>query len=116
MTKVLVNNFEYVMRMRNRIMWTLSAIVICLAAIYGFYMEKTISNTAALSAIQSTLARESESVSELSGQYVALSKGVTLDSALAQGFVEAPVSAFITVPAPLAAAPALSINISPSAY
>ena len=116
MTKVLIHNFEYMIKMRERIIWTMCAIAICCAAVYGFFMEKTIANTAALSAIQSTLARESESVSELSGQYVALSKNVTLDSALADGFVEAPVSAFITVPAPAAARSALSINISEKAF
>jgi hypothetical protein len=79
-------------------------------------MERTIANTAALTMIQSSLAHEGQTVSDLSVKYVALSSGVTLDSALAQGFEEAPVAAFITVPTPAPENPALSINISPNEY
>ena len=114
MTKALANNFEYVMKIRERLIWSLFAIAVCFAMLYGFFMEKTISNTASLSLLQRSLSRESSSVSQLSEQYVALSQNVTLDSALAEGFVEAPVSAFITVSAPVASGRALSMNISPA--
>ena len=53
----------------------------------------------ALAAAADAAGDDSGTVSSLSSQYVALSKNVTLDSALAQGFVEAPVSVFVTVPA-----------------
>ena len=116
MTEALINNFDHIMKVRERIIWCMCAAGICLAACYGFFMERTISNTAGLTLMQSTLDREGQTVSDLSVKYVALSRGVTLDSALAQGFQEAPVTAFITVPAPAPANPDLSINTSPDSY
>ena len=110
MTEILVNNFEYIMKVRERVIWCLCAVVICFLACYGFFMEKTITNTVALTRIQSVLASENQTVSNLSGQYVALNQNVTLQSALAEGFKEAPVSAFITVPVPAPANPTVAIN------
>jgi len=110
MTEVLINNFEYIMKMRVRIILVLCAITACFLASYGFFMEKTIVNTVTLTAIQHTLAHENQTVSNLSGQYVALSRNITLDYALALGFKEAPAVAFISVPAPSPKSPALSIN------
>lgn len=110
MTKVLINNFEYIMKMRVRIILALCAITACFLASYGFFMGKTIFNTITLTAMQSTLAHENQTVSNLSGQYVALNRNITLDSALALGFKEAPTVAFISVPAPSPKSPALSIN------
>ncbi len=111
MTEILVNNFEYIMKVRERVVFGMCAVAVFFAICYGFFIEKTISNTASLSGLQSVLAHESQTVSDLSVQYVALSRGVTLDSALADGFVEAPVSVFITVPAPASADSALSMNV-----
>ncbi|MDR3558163.1 MAG: hypothetical protein P4L61_01390 [Candidatus Pacebacteria bacterium] len=116
MTEVLINNFDTIMKARERVIWCMCAAAVCLAVCYGFFMERTIANTAALTLMQSTLAHEGQTVSDLSVKYVALSRGVTLDSALAQGFQEAPVAAFITVPAPASENPSLSINITPSAF
>jgi hypothetical protein len=110
MTKVLINNFEYIIKMRVRIIVAMCAIAACFLAGYGFFMEKTIVNTVTLTAMQSTLAHENQTVSNLSGQYVALSRNITLASALALGFKEAPIVAFISVPAPSPKSPALSIN------
>ena len=110
MTKVLINNFEYIMKMRVRIIMAMCAITACFLVSYGFFMEKTIWNTVALTTMQSTLAHENQTISNLSGQYVALSRNITLDSALALGFKEALVAAFISVPAPSPKSLALSIN------
>lgn len=110
MTKVLINNFEYIMKMRGRIIVAMWAITACFLASYGFFMEKTITNTVALTALQSTLTHENQTVSNLSGQYVALSRNITLDSALVLGFREAHAVAFISVPAPSPKSAALSIN------
>jgi hypothetical protein len=116
MTEVLINNFEYIMKVRERVILCLAAAAICCVASYAFFMEKTIANTVALTSIQSVLAHENETVSSLSSQYVALSSGVTLASALAEGFVEAPVSAFVTVPAPAPVNAALSINTASNTF
>jgi hypothetical protein len=116
MTEVLINNFEYIMKVRERVIFGLLVIGACFLAGYGFFMEKTISNTVASAAMQSTLAHENQTVSNLSGQYVALSGNVTLDSALAQGFEQAPVSTFVTVPAPAPVGSALSVNIAGNAF
>ena len=110
MTKVLINNFEYIMKIRVRIIIAMCAITACFLVSYGFFMERTIWNTVALTTMQSTLTHESQTVSDLSSQYITLSRNITLDSALALGFKEASVVAFISVPAPAAKSPALSIN------
>ena len=112
MTEILINNFEYIIKVRERVIFGLCVIAVCFVACYGFFMEKSASNTATLSAMQSTLAHQNQIVSDLSSQYVSLSQKVTIDSALAQGFKTASVSAFITVPvpAPTPVGPALSIN------
>jgi len=99
------------MKVRERVILGLCVAMACLFIAYGFFMEKTIANTVALSAMQSTIVHENQKVSTLSGSYVALSSNVTLDSALAEGFVEAPIAAFVTIPAPAAENPALSVNI-----
>ena len=119
MTKVLINNFEYIIKMRVRIIVALCAITAFFLASYGFFMEKTIVNTVTLTTMKSTLAHENQTVSNLSEQYVALSRNITLDSALALGFKEAPIVAFIAVPAIPASAPkspALSINTAINAF
>jgi hypothetical protein len=116
MTEVLINNFEYIMKVRERVILGLFAVGTCILIGYGFLMERTISNTVALTAIQSTLIHENQTVSNLSSQYVALSGNVTLDSALAQGFEQASVSSFVTVPAPLPVGSALSVNIAENAF
>jgi hypothetical protein len=116
MTEVLINNFEYIMKMRERVILGLFAVGACFLIGYGFLMEKTIVNTVALTAIQSTLAHQNQTVSNLSGQYVALSRNVTLDSALAQGFEQAPVSTFVTVPPPTPVSSVLSVNIRENAF
>jgi|GEM_PF-1899741 hypothetical protein len=112
MTEILINNFEYIIKVRERVIIGLCAVAVCFVVCYGFFMEKSASNTAALKAMQSTLAHQNQIVSDLSNQYVSLSQKVTIDSAIAQGFKPASVSAFITVPvtAPALAGPALSIN------
>ena len=116
MTKVLINNFEYIMKMRVLIIIAMCAITACFLASYGFFMERTIWNTVALTTMQSTLTHESQTVSNLSEQYVSLSRNITLDSALALGFKEASVVAFISVPAPSPKSPALSINTAINAF
>lgn len=107
MTEVLINNFEYIMKARERVIFGLCAIVIALVAGYGYFVVKTTVNTVALQSIQTSLAKENQTVSSLSARYVALSSGVTMQAALADGFAPAPVSAFVTVPAE---SPALTIN------
>jgi hypothetical protein len=105
--------------MRVRIIVTLCAITACFLASYVFFMEKTIANTIALTAMQSALAHENQTVSNMSGQYVDLSRNITLDSALALGFEEAPIVAFIAVPAvpaPVSENPALSINTAVNTF
>ena len=116
MTEVLINNFEYIMKVRERVILGLFAVGACLLIGYGFLMERTIANTVALTTIQSTLTHKNQTVSNLSSQYVALSGNVTLDSALARGFEQAPVSAFVMVPAPLPVGSALSVNIAEKAF
>ncbi|MDE2188536.1 MAG: hypothetical protein KGJ35_02290 [Patescibacteria group bacterium] len=98
MTEVLVNNFEYIMKVCERIILALCVMAIGAAVMYGYWIEKTIANTVALHRAQITLAAESRTMSVLSEQYVALNQNVTMGAALAQGFTPATVSSFITIP------------------
>jgi hypothetical protein len=102
MTKVL-NNFEYMKKIKGRMTVILTAVAFCLLVSYGILMEKTIANTVALTATQSALGRESGTESDLSEQYVALNKNISLDFAIAQGFTQASVTTFVNVPAAPAA-------------
>ena len=116
MTKALINNFEYIMKVRVRIIWTLGAIAVCFVASYLYFMEKAVVNSLALTSTQTTMSHESQTVSDLSSQYVALRRNITLDSALSEGFKEASVVAFISVPVLSSKSPALSINSGLNTY
>ena len=60
MTEVLINNFEYIMKVRERVILCLVAIAICFVASFALFMEKTVANTVALTSMQSVLAHESQ--------------------------------------------------------
>jgi len=107
MTEVLLHNFEYIMKVRERIVFGLFAVISVLFVGYVCLMEKTVANSVSFRATQNLAAKEDQTVNALSSRYVALQSGVSLSAALAMGLQPASVSAFVTVPAE---SPALSFN------
>jgi len=94
--QAIAQNIQQAFRYRERIAIFLIGVIAVSAVAYIFYVREAVLNVVSRQRITAAIQTDNTTVSNLENQYFVLKNAITMDTAVAAGFEQTKVSAFIS--------------------